>query len=148
MAAELPYTVACSTPGCNWEQECYVHDEARVAGDQHEEAHDGHLTYVRREQTDMRAAPWHAASTEELARQFIAADIERGLTFAHLAVTENTQSDRRSHLALYAAKMHAGAERQLDEAEACGWDVRDLRPGLCRLREAVAELGQDERKAA
>ncbi len=46
MASEAVYTVACCTPGCNWEQECEAHEHARNAGDQHERAYDGHLAYV------------------------------------------------------------------------------------------------------
>jgi hypothetical protein len=46
MATEMMYTVACCTPGCNWEKECRVQDDARLAGEQHEREHDGHLAYL------------------------------------------------------------------------------------------------------
>jgi hypothetical protein len=40
------YTVACCTPGCAWQEDCATRVEARFAGEQHEQEHDGHITYV------------------------------------------------------------------------------------------------------
>ncbi len=46
MPIALPYTIACCTPGCAWEQEHTRHEDARHAGDQHEREHVGHLAYL------------------------------------------------------------------------------------------------------
>ncbi len=46
MPFELPYTVACCTPGCTWEQEHVTQDTARHAGDRHEREHAGHCAHL------------------------------------------------------------------------------------------------------
>ena len=55
---------------------------------------------------------------------------------------------RRDHLARYAADTQAKVERRLNEAEARGWNVRELRRRLRLLGEVLAELEGDARKAA
>ncbi len=46
MATEAVYTVACCTPGCPWEMHCATHIEAHLAGREHEELHDSHITAI------------------------------------------------------------------------------------------------------
>ncbi len=43
---EFVYTVSCFTPGCAWERAYATRAEARLAGREHEETHDYHITAV------------------------------------------------------------------------------------------------------
>ncbi len=43
---ESVYTVTCFTPGCEWERGYPTRAEARLAGREHEEKHDFHITAV------------------------------------------------------------------------------------------------------
>ncbi len=98
----------------------------------------------------MRSAPWHAGSLEVRERAFIMADIEHGLKCAALAVSEPVRWRRNwvRHLLQNATHAHAEAGRRIADAEAHGWDVRELRVRLGRLEDALAGFGQEERRAA
>ena len=92
---------------------------------------------------------WHA-SPEESAREFIAADIERGFTFVQEATADNAQRQPawRSHLLRNAAHAYAEAEWRIAEADGRWWDMGALRAQLRRLQEALRGLEPVQRKAA
>ncbi len=98
----------------------------------------------------MRSAPWHAGSLEVRERAFIMADIEHGLKCAALAVSEPVRGRRHwvCHLLQNATHAHAEAARRIADAEAHGWDVRELRVRLGQLGAELARLDQEQRKAA
>ena len=90
------------------------------------------------------------AMSEALARDFIAAEIELGVTFDQVAIPESMygEQQRSGAAKVKAVQACAEAEHWLDKAEARGWDVRELRRQLRLLREALARLDQEKRKAA
>ncbi len=98
----------------------------------------------------MRSAPWHAASSEERERRFIAADIEQALICLDLAekAAARARPDWRRHLVENAMHAHAEAERRLAAAEACGSEMGALRERLRVLRDTLAGMDQERREAA
>jgi hypothetical protein len=47
MASKAPtYTVACCTPDCHWEEDCYSYTQARQTAWQHKRTHRTHSTSV------------------------------------------------------------------------------------------------------
>ncbi len=63
MGSKAPiYTVACCSPDCDWEEECYSFEEARQTAWQHERTHCTHTTSVFQADV-LRHAPyrWYGA---------------------------------------------------------------------------------------
>ena len=50
------FTAVCFAPGCTWEEDHETHQDARAAGDRHEQEHATHLAYVIPGEQDRRAA--------------------------------------------------------------------------------------------
>ena len=56
--------------------------------------------------------------------------------------------ERGSKVAVQAARAYNDIKRQLDAAEARGWDVTLLRRRFREVRQALDALAEEERKAA
>ena len=88
--------------------------------------------------------PELTAICEELARQFIAAEIRIGLAFAKVAARAYTEGNLEpGHKARANARQaYAEAERRLQEGEARGRGMAVLRERLRDFREALDDLAR------
>jgi hypothetical protein len=86
--------------------------------------------------------PELTAVFEELTRQFIAAEIRIGLTFARMAAREYAEGNRdQGHkVRAHAREAYAEAERRLQEGDARGWEMGVLREQLRGFCETLDEL--------
>ena len=98
----------------------------------------------------MRTARRPPAPVANTTRQFIEAEIALGLTFVRLAHTEYRYGETAlgRTVKAKAAQASAEAEYRLNQAEARGVTMRDLRARLGQLLAALARFDEDERKAA
>jgi len=89
--------------------------------------------------------PELTAICEELARQFIAAEIRIGLAFAKVAAREYTEGNlEQGHKARANARQaYAEAERRLQEGEARGGGMAVLRERLRDFREALDGIASE-----
>ncbi len=62
MASKAPiYTVACCTPDCDWEEDCYSYHQAQLTAQQHEQTHLTHNASVFMADVLRQLAPRHTA---------------------------------------------------------------------------------------